>query len=178
MKLHCLIEICCTEIAFCECLFLGFFHGMLSIFCLVQFWAVLHQFDKWKTSATFQSGWFVKAVLICSSILGIFSVYLKCITFARIINLLCSTSSRWSKKNIVRKKLTGATLSLLIIKIFWISLRRFVDSILHSVLPGIPPFFPLIPTILAQIILFSLYMMNISFFSMLLYICVVCVWRC
>lgn len=83
----------------------------------------------------------MKAVLICSSILGIFSVYLKCITFARIINLLCSTSSRWSKKNIVRKQLTGATLSLLIIKIFWISLRRFVGSILHSVLPGIPPIF-------------------------------------
>ena len=33
---------------------------------------------------------------------------------------------KWSKKNIQRKRSIGATLILLIIKMFWISLKRFV----------------------------------------------------
>jgi hypothetical protein len=46
--------------------------------------------------------------------------------------LVGSTFSKWSKKNIQKKKLIGVTLSLLIIKIFLISLKRFVSN-MHNV---------------------------------------------
>lgn len=49
---------------------------------------------------------------------------LSCILKFNVKNVFYSMCSRWSKKNIQKKKLTGVILNLLIIRMFLISLRR------------------------------------------------------